>query len=145
MLDQARQRSAEFQSRLKDAAIDLAIVTDESSIAYLAGFWGYLSVEFGRPTFLLIRPDEAPQVITPSMESEMVGAMTWVENIATWEDAGARRWENVLRQAIGDNPGIIGVERAALPPIVRNWFDDQQPDIELRDIAPLMAAMRMIK
>lgn len=145
MLDQARQRSAEFQSRLKDAAIDLAIVTDESSIAYLAGFWGYLSVEFGRPTFLLIRPDEAPQVITPSMESEMVGAMTWVENIATWEDAGARRWENVLRQAIGDNPGIIGVERAALPPIVRNWFDDQLPDIELRDIAPLMAAMRMIK
>lgn len=145
MLDQARQRSAEFQSRLKDAAIDLAIVTDESSIAYLAGFWGYLSVEFGRPTFLLIRPDEAPQVITPSMESEMVGAMTWVENIATWEDAGARRWENVLRQAIGDNPDIIGVERAALPPIVRNWFDDQLPDIELRDIAPLMAAMRMIK
>ena len=41
MLEQARQRSAEFQSRLGDAGIDLAIVTDESSIAYLAGFWGY--------------------------------------------------------------------------------------------------------
>jgi len=145
MLDQARQRTAEFQSRLKDAAIDLAIVTDESSIAYLAGFWGYLSVEFGRPTLLLIRPDEAPQVLTPLMESEMVSAMTWVENIAPWEDAGARRWENVLRQAIGDNPGAIGVERAALPPIVRNWFDDQLPDIELQDIAPPLAAMRMIK
>ena len=55
MLDQARQRTAEFQTRLRDAGFDLAILTDESSIAYLAGFWGYLSVEFGRPTFLLIR------------------------------------------------------------------------------------------
>ncbi|MDH3759866.1 MAG: Xaa-Pro peptidase family protein [Gammaproteobacteria bacterium] len=145
MLDQARQRTLEFQSRLKEAGIDLAIVTDESSIAYLAGFWGYLSVEFGRPTFLLVRPDEAPLVITPLMESEMVSAMTWVENIASWEDAGDRRWENVLRQAIGDKPGKIGVELAALPPIVRNWFDDQLPDTRLHDIAPIMGEMRMIK
>ena len=145
MLEQARQRTTEFQARLKQAGIDLAILTDESSIAYLAGFWGYLSVEFGRPTFLLIRPDVAPQVITPLMESEMVGAMTWVENVTTWEDAGANRWENVLANAIGANPGKIGVERAALPPLVRNWFDDQMPGIELHDIAPLLGEMRMIK
>ena len=69
MLDQARRRTREFQTRLKDAGIDVAILTDEASIAYLAGFWGYLSVEFGRPTFLLVRPDEAPVVITPLMES----------------------------------------------------------------------------
>ena len=145
MLDQARQRTAEFQSRLKDAGIDLAIMTDESSIAYLAGFWGYLSVEFGRPTFLLVRPEAAPQVITPLMESEMVGAMTWVENISTWEDAGTNRWENVLTSAIGENSGRIGVELAALPPIVRNWFDDQMPGVQLHDIAPILGAMRMVK
>ena len=145
MLEQARQRTAEFQSRLRDAGIDLAIITDESSIAYLAGFWGYLSVEFGRPTFLLVRPEEEPLVITPLMESEMVGAMTWVENIETWEDAGERRWEKVLQQAIGDEPGKIGVEKAALPPIVRNWFDDQMPGVQLLDVAPLLGEMRMIK
>ncbi|MCG6890917.1 MAG: Xaa-Pro peptidase family protein [Gammaproteobacteria bacterium] len=145
MLDQARLRTREFQSRLGAAGIDLAILTDESSIAYLAGFWGYLSVEFGRPTFLLVRPDAEPQVITPLMESEMVGAMTWVENISTWEDSGARRWENVLAAAIGDNPGKIGVEIAALPPIVRNWFDDQMPSIRLHNVAPLLGDMRMIK
>ncbi len=145
MLDQARSRTIEFQSRLRDAGIDLAIITDESSIAYLAGFWGYLSVEFGRPTFLLVRPDSAPQVITPLMESEMVSAMTWVEDVVTWEDAGERRWEKVLAAAIGANPGRIGVERAALPPIVRNWFDDQLPGLELHDIAPLLGAMRMVK
>jgi len=145
MLDQARQRTREFQSRLGDAGIDVAILTDESSIAYLAGFWGYRSVEFGRPTFLLVRPDADPRVITPLMESEMVGAMTWVENIATWEDAGANRWENVLTAAIGANPGKIGVELAALPPIVRNWFDDQMPGTRLHDVAPLLGEMRMIK
>ena len=93
MLEQTRQRTAEFQSRLKAADIDIAIITDESSIGYLAGFWGYLSVEFGRPTFLLVRPDEAPVVITPLMESEMVSAMTWVDNVETWEDSGANRWK----------------------------------------------------
>ena len=92
MLEQARQRTEEFQRRMNDAGIELAVLTDESSIGYLAGFWGYLSVEFGRPTFLILRPDEAPVVVTPLMESEMVGAMTWVENILTWEDSGPNRW-----------------------------------------------------
>lgn len=145
MLDQARQRTRKFQNRLKDAGIDVAVITDESSIAYLAGFWGYLSVEFGRPTFLLVRPEQEPVVITPLMESEMVSAMTWVENIKTWEDAGENRWEKVLADALGDGTGCIGVEASALPPIVRNWFDDQMPGKDLEDISPILGEMRMIK
>lgn len=145
MLDQARQRTAEFQSRLRDSGIDIAVITDESSIGYLAGFWGYLSVEFGRPTFLLVRPDEPPVVITPSMESEMVSAMTWVDHIESWEDSGSNRWENVLARALGKNPGRIGVESAALPSIVHHWFDDQMAGIELTGISDLLGEMRMIK
>ncbi|MFT5505351.1 MAG: Xaa-Pro dipeptidase [Gammaproteobacteria bacterium] len=145
MLDQAKTRTAEFQSRLKNSDMDIAILTDESSIAYLAGFWGYLSVEFGRPTFLIVRPDQAPIVITPLMESEMVSAMTWVEDIMTWEDSGPNRWENVLKKAVGDNPGKIGVEIEALPPIVRNWFDDQMPGVKLNNVSTIMGDMRMIK
>jgi Xaa-Pro dipeptidase len=145
MLEQARQRTQEFQNRLKSAGIDVAVITDESSIGYLAGFWGYLSVEFGRPTFLLVRPDEAPVVITPLMESEMVSAMTWVENIETWEDSGLNRWEKVLARTLGQSPGRIGVEAAALPPIVRNWFDDQMPNVELNNVSALLGEMRMIK
>ena len=145
MLDQARQRTAEFQSRLKASGIDIAVITDESSIGYLAGFWGYLSVEFGRPTFLLVRPDEPPVVITPSMESEMVSAMTWVDRIECWEDSGSNRWENVLARVLGTKPGRIGVESAALPSIVRHWFDDQMSGIELTGISDLIGEMRMIK
>jgi len=51
----------------------------------------------------------------------------------------------VLGRAIGDRPGRIGVELASLPPIVRNWFDDQMPGVELTDIAPQLGEMRMIK
>lgn len=149
MLEQARERTLRFQQNLKAANIDIAILTDESSIAYLAGFWGYLSVEFGRPTFLVVRPDEAPIVITPLMESEMVSAMTWVDNVMTWEDSGPNRWENVLARALGADKGTVNgtlaVERDVMPAIVRNWFDDQLPGVALQNVAPVMSAMRMIK
>ena len=145
MLEQARQRTRIFQAGLKEHGIDVAIITDESTIAYLAGFWGYLSVEFGRPTFLIVRPDQEPVVITPAMESEMASAMTWVERLLTWEDAGENRWEKVLGKELGSNPGQIGVEAAALPPIVRNWFEDQRAGAKLGDISSLLGAMRMIK
>jgi Xaa-Pro dipeptidase len=145
MLDQARQRTRLFQQRLKEEGIDVAVLTDQSSIAYLAGFWGYLSVEFGRPTFLIVRPDAAPVVVTPMMESEMVSAMTWVEDIMTWEDAGTNRWEAVLARAIGAKPGTIAAEIAIMPAVVRNWFDATHPAAKLRDAAPILGAMRMIK
>jgi Xaa-Pro aminopeptidase len=145
MLDQARQRTIEFQNQLKNAGIDTVLITDQSSISYLAGFWGYLSVEFGRPTFLLLCSDEDPVVITPLMESEMVSAMTWVEDVRTWEDAGNNRWEPVLDRALEGQSEHIGIESTALPPMVRNWFDDQLPGTKLTDISPLLGAMRMIK
>ncbi len=145
MLEEARTRTAALQARMKDAGLEIALITDESTIAYFAGFWGYLSVEFGRPTFLIIRADDAPIVITPLMESEMVGAMTWVDDVRTWEDAGDNRWENVLARTLGTTHKTIGVERNAMPIIVRNWIDDQLGGVELRDITPLVAAMRMIK
>lgn len=145
MLEQARQRTLAFQQRLKDAGVAVAVLTDEASIAYLAGFWGYLSVEFGRPSFLIVRPDAEPVVITPLMESEMVSAMTWVADVRTWEDAGPRGWGAVLTEVLGSAGIAVGVERAALPALVRNWFDDQMPGTPLTDIGPLLGAMRMIK
>jgi Xaa-Pro aminopeptidase len=145
MLEHARRRTERFQSRLAEAGIDLAILTDESSIAYLAGFWGYLSVEFGRPTFLLVRPDDPPVVLTPLMESEMVGAMTWVEDVRSWEDEGHRRWERVLADALGVPPPAIAVEAQLLPAVVRAWLDERYPATPLLDVSPLLGAMRTVK
>ena len=145
MLEEARMRTRILQDRMRGEGIDLAIFTDESSIAYLAGFWGYLSVEFGRPTFLLVRPDEEPTVVTPLMEHEMVSKMTWVENVRSWEDAGANRWENVLRQAIGKVPPALWVETETVPAIVRNFLDEEYRGVPLKNISRLLGEMRIVK
>lgn len=145
ILDEAKQRTVQFQDRLKQAGHDVAVITDESSIAYLAGFWGYLSIEFGRPTFLILRSGQEPTVLTPLMESEMVSAMTWVQDVRTWEDAGDRRWETVLAEILGANLKSIALERDVLPAIVRNWLDEHFPGIALDDASAVLGDMRMIK
>ena len=145
MLEQARERTGRFRRRLAEEGIDVAILTDEASIAWLAGFWGYLSVEFGRPTFLILRPDDEPVVVTPLMESEMVGAMTWVDRIETWEDSGPNRWEAVLARVLGAAPGRVAAETGLMPAVVRNWIDEALPGGSLADVAPVLGAMRMIK
>ncbi|WP_101068064.1 M24 family metallopeptidase [Roseovarius salinarum] len=145
MLEQARARTRELQDRMRRAGIERAIFTDESSIAYLAGFWGYLGVEFGRPTVLIVEADAAPVVVTPLMESQMVAAMTWVDDVRAWEDSGPRRWPRVLGDVLGEAPGELWVERDQLPAILRNWIDDTYPGTRLRDISPVLGAMRMIK
>jgi len=146
MLDEAKARTKEFQKRLKDEGIDLAILTDDSSIAYLAGFWGYLGIEFGRPTLVVIRPDTAPVIVTPLMETEMVTSMTWIEDVRSWEDAGPNHWSAVLAGAIGDKaPKEIWIEARSIPVLVRSAIEERWPGATLRDISPILGAQRMIK
>ena len=145
MLEEAEIRTRTLQNRMKEEGIRKAVFTDESSIAYLAGFWGYLGIEFGRPTMLVVDADDAPVVITPLMESEMVGAMTWVEDVRVWEDIGQRTWGRALAGVLGDNPKEIWIEKGTLPAIVRNHLDDTYPDVPLKDISALLGAMRTIK
>lgn len=150
MLEEARERTKKLQDRMRDRGIAKAIFTDESSIAYLAGFWGYLGIEFGRPTMLVVDADAAPVIITPLMESEMVAEMTWVEDIRVWEDAGQRSWSRVLGEVVGDNakqlwPKQLWIERNHIPAIVRAYLDEAYPGSELRDISPVLGEMRMIK
>ena len=145
MIKEAIQRTSALQSRMKDKGVEVAIFTDESSIAYLAGFWGYLGIEFGRPSMLVVRPDEKPVVITPLMESEMVGEMTWIEDVRTWEDMGQRSWARVLGETLGEDVSKIWVEKSSIPAIVRNFLDESYCDTALLDISPLLWDMRMIK
>lgn len=145
MLEEAKARTVALQARMQDLGVSRAVFTDESSIAYLAGFWGYLGIEFGRPTFLVVESSDAPIVITPLMESEMVGAMTWVEDVRTWEDMGQRTWCRALERTLGENPTEIWVELGSIPAMVRNYLDDTYPGVPLRDIGPVLGAMRMIK
>jgi len=145
MLEQARIRTIELQARMREAGIHKAIFTAESSIAYLAGFWGYLGIEFGRPSMLIIDVDELPVVITPRLEYEMVGNMTWVEDVRYWEDIGPRSWAAVLTQVLGKLPDEIWIEKQSIPALVRNFFDEAYRGVFLRDIATVLGPMRAIK
>ena len=147
MLSEMRARTEDLQVRLGRAGVDLAILTDEDSIAYYGGFWGYLGVEFGRPSFMLVPKDGAPVVITPLMESEMVGEMTWVEDVRPWEDAGETRWERVLGEAL-DRAGAsarLGWERLKVSPLVQDYLEARSGRGRLTDISSIIGAMRLIK
>ncbi len=145
MLEHAKARLQDLQDHMQGAGIDIALLTDESTIAYYAGFWGYLSVEFGRPTFLIVPAVGDPIVVTPLMESEMVAAMTWVPDVRTWEDSGPNNWDNVLAGIFGTLPTKLGVEQTVLPGLVRNWLESASDSMELEDVSPLIAKMRTVK
>ncbi|MGI9464088.1 MAG: aminopeptidase P family N-terminal domain-containing protein, partial [Aestuariivirgaceae bacterium] len=137
MRDAMRQRTQEFQRRLKDDSIDVAIITDEDSIAWFAGYWGYLGVEFGRPTMLVVPSEGAPSVITPLMESAMAGAMTWVENVRPWQDArGPDHWDEVLADVVKPAPGLkVGIERLKMPSLIGQFVEETYGAGQLYDIS----------
>lgn len=145
MHQETRNRVQILQKRMLEMDIRRAVFTDESSIGYLTGIGGYLGIEFGRPTMLVIDSENSPSVITPLMESEMVGAMTWVDDIRVWEDIGRRNWGRVLGEVLGDSPSEIWIERNHLPAIVRNYLEENYPDVQLSDISPVLGALRIIK
>ena len=145
MLEEAQKRTLALQAQMIERGIECAVFTDESSIAYLAGFWGYLGIEFGRPSMLVVKAQDAPIVITPLMESEMVSAMTWVEDVRVWEDFGNRTWGSALSGAMGADPSEIWVERNTIPAIVRNFLDESYAGVPIKDISPVLGAQRMIK
>ncbi len=145
MLEHARARCLELQKKMAVDNVAVAVFSEQSSMAYLAGFWGYLGVEFGRPTLLVVYPDKDPVVITPKMESEMVGTMTWVEDVRTWEDEGPRSWAAALSEAIPAQSSGIWIEKNHIPAILRNCLDEQHGGLTLKNISPLLGEMRVIK
>lgn len=145
MLEEATARTSNLQELMRQQGIARAVFTDESSIAYLAGFWGYLGIDFGRPTLMVVSVDEPPVVITPLMESEMVSEMTWVEDVRVWEDSGQRSWGRELVRLLGQAPEEIWIERNFIPAIVRNFLEDTFPDARLADVSSLLAQLRVIK
>jgi len=146
LLAEAEERTRVLQAALRARAIPRALFTDESAIAYLGGFWGYLGVEFGRPTLLLVPAEGEPVLVTPLMESRMAEAMTWIADVRPWEDSGPRGWAVVLADLLGSETGeALWVERGALPALVRGWFDEARPATPLEDVGPILGAQRMIK
>lgn len=135
-----------LQDRLRQEGLELALIADEDSIAYFAGAWGYLGMEFGRPTLMIV-PAEGPcTVITPLMETAMVAEMTWVEDVRSWEDGGDKDWDKVLAAALGPDRAMrLGLEIHKTHPKISGFLSETYPGVVQTDITPVIGEMRMIK
>ncbi|MEE4599803.1 MAG: Xaa-Pro peptidase family protein, partial [Desulfobacteraceae bacterium] len=146
MQDNSGERVLEFQRRLADEKIDMALIHDPDSIFYLTGFWGYLGMEFGRPTILIVPQSGPPTLVTPGMEAEMAASMTWVEDIREWTDGIDGEWRTLLENLIESSKyQTAGVENSKIHPTVFNWVKHKFSESNRKDISGILSDMRMVK
>lgn len=146
MRDTQIRRTEELQRRMADDGLDAVLLTDADSIYYFSGYWGYLSIEFGRPTMVLAPRSGECTVITPLMESEMGRAMTWIDDVRPWADGIDGEWTTPLRDLLGGLAAPrLGIERLSIPSMVSEFLRGDFADADLIDATPMLGDMRMVK
>ena len=140
------ERTRTLQARLADAGLAVALITDDDSVYYFSGFYDYLHMEFGRPTILAVSAEDAPVLVTPTIELEMAQGMTWIEDIRAWQDGEGLEWRGDLQQLIETAGSAgIGIERGSMSSLVHDFVHHSVTDSSLTDITSLIAELRMIK
>ncbi len=146
MFNLQKKRIIEFQTRIVAENIDLAIVHDPDNIYFFSGFWGFLGMDFGRTTILVIPASGTPTLITPGLESEMAAGMTWIENIKEWTDGVGGEWQALLDNIIdGSSIFRVGAEPLKAHPLVFSYLRHKFSGSALTDISKILSEMRMIK
>ena len=138
------RRMQDLRSRMGEAGLDLAIITDEDAVYYLCGYHDYLHMEFGRPTLLLIPRDGSSLLITPAIDGVAAENMARVDRIAVWNDGAGNEWRAELPAAVR-GARTVAIEPDRMPPIVRAYLGDLVPKVHVKDITPVLSDMRMIK
>ena len=140
------QRTEELQRRMHDDDIDAVLLTDPDSITYIAGYWGYLGNEWGRPTMLFVPQSGDCTLITPLMESEMSRRLTWIDDVRPWEDGVNEEWRKPLAALVAAHSSMtLAVERSLIHPRIHRYVVDNHRTITLADVAPLLGPMRQVK
>ena len=138
------ERLIRFQTRLAEADIDVALITDDDNVYYLTGYYDYLHMEFGRPTILVVPKDGPSLLITPTIDLNAAQAAARVDRIAPWNDGMGREWREELPGAV-KGAGKVGIEPDHMPPPVRAFVDDLVGSDHLTSATPILNEMRMIK
>ncbi len=140
------QHAVELQQRIADEPFDLLLLTDPDSIYFVSGYWGYLGVDWGRPTVVAVPKNGELTLITPKLESEMAAAMTWIENIQSYVDGVGGEWRDPLRDLLGRHPASrVAVERFQIPAMVSELLREEMASGEILDGAWVLEEMRMVK
>ena len=132
------------QSRMAEAKIDVALITDEDNVYYLTGYYDYLHMEFGRPTILVVSRQGESLLITPSIDFNTALHAAKVDRIAPWNDGLGEEWREEIPPALR-SAAVIGIEPDHMPALVRRYVETQVDPSELKSVTPLLADMRMIK
>jgi len=138
------RRLSGLRQRMAEAAIDIAVITDDDSVYYYSGYYGYLHMDFGRPTFLVVSADGETVLITPTMEKDLAESLAVVDRIELWNDGMGAEWREALPGLLGTT-AAIGIEPDLIPPLVRTFIDSVVDAKRYRDISPIVSDMRMIK
>ncbi len=139
---EARMRS--FRDRMKEADLDVALITDDDNVYYLTGYYDYLHMEFGRPTILVVPKDDECLLITPTIDLNAANSNAMVDRIAAWNDGMGDEWRTEL-PGVTNAARTIGIEPEHMPPVVRAFVDTLVPNARLESATPILAAMRQIK
>lgn len=131
---------------MADEGVDLLLLTDPDSVYYVSGYWGYLGVDWGRPTVVAMPRAGELTLITPKLESEMAAAMTWVEDIRSYIDGGGGEWTDPLREVLAHHrTSSVAVERFQIPALVSEFLHKEIGPGPFADASILLGEMRMIK
>ena len=140
------RRAEELRRRIGEAGLDLLLFTDPVSIYFLTGYWGYVDIEFGRPTILCVSRSGEFTLITPKLESEMAHAMSRVGDIRTYADGVGGEWRDPLMGVVGRSGKMsCGIEIAHAPGMVTEYLRGEIGASGLADGSGVLSAMRMIK
>ena len=137
-------RITQLQTKLSNANIDVALITDDDNVYYLTGYYDYLHMEFGRPTILVVPQQGDTLLITPTIDLNTAEAAAQVDRIAAWNDGAGNEWREELPSAL-DNKRCIGLEPDHMPPIVRTYINDLVDTEKLNSVTSILSDMRMIK
>jgi Xaa-Pro dipeptidase len=138
------QHLQQLCAKLAQADIDIAIITDDDSVYYYSGYYDYLHMEFGRPTLLIVTRAGASLLITPAIDESMARAHARVDRVAAWNDGLGKEWREQI-PAMLQGVGRVAIEMQRMPVIVREYIDSLVTPGQLRDLTPMVGAMRMIK
>ena len=138
------ERLTGLRTRMAEAGIDVALITDDDNVYYLTGYYDYLHMEFGRPTILVVPRDGPSLLITPTIDLNAAKTAAHVDRIAAWNDGMGKEWRAELPKAV-EGAASIGIEPGHMPPPVRAYVDELVDKESLSNVTPILNKMRMIK
>ena len=139
-------RAVELQRRMADEHVGVMLLSDPDSIYYISGYWGYLGVEFGRPTLIVVPQVGDCTIITPLMESGMASNMTWIQDIRKWEDGIDGEWMSLLGELLNQyRQASLAIERLRIPALVSEFLRSEFASEKFVDGSRMLGEMRMIK